>query len=112
MKTFRSIKAGVLLTCLLGSATAAWSDDIVSPGKNAQEVVGREAVVAKIGRDAVTLRSATDSNKEITIPSSNAEEFKVGDKVKVQGNIFKKLGDVAEPANPTATESGSSTGAR
>lgn len=91
MKIFRFVKAGVVFMALSAFAVTAWADDTVKSGKNAQEIVGEEAIVAKVGTDQVTLLSATDKNKECTIPMADAGELKVGDKVKVQGNVVMKV---------------------
>ncbi len=108
MRITKSIKAFTVISCLLGFVVTAWSDDIGAAGKGAQGVVGDEAVISKIERDKVTLRSATDVNKEITVSLNNAGDLKVGDKVKVQGNIVRKLDALSEPA--PQPEAGSKTG--
>ncbi len=109
MKIARLVKAFTVISCLLGFAVTAWSDDMGPQGKGAQGVVGDEAIVSRIDRDKVTLRSATDVSKEITVSLSNAGDLKIGDKVKVQGNIVKKLDALSEnaPLPETGSKSGS-----
>ncbi len=108
MKITKFVKAFTVIACLIGFAVSAWSDDVGAPAKGAQGVVGDEAIISKIDRDKVTRRSATDINKEITVSLNNAGDLKVGDKVKVQGNIVKKLDARSEPA--PQPETGSKSG--
>ncbi len=108
MKISRLIKAFAIIACLFGFVMTAWSDDVGALGKGAQGIIGDEAIISKIERDKVTLRSATDANKVITVSLDNAGDLKVGDKVKVQGNIVKKLDAAPDPA--AQPEAGSRSG--
>jgi hypothetical protein len=91
MKNFRFVNAAVVFMSLLVFAVTAWSEDTVASGKNAQEIVGEEAIVARVGSDQVTLISATDRHKECSVPMADAGQLKEGDKVKVQGNVVMKI---------------------
>ncbi len=92
MRIFGNLKGALIVTWLLGFAAAAWSDDAVKSIRSAQDEVGNEAVVSVVENEKITLRSTTDQSRMCTIPLSNAgEPLKVGDKVKVQGNIVKKI---------------------
>lgn len=108
MKITGIIKSLTVISCLFTFVVTAWSVDLSASGKSAQGTVGDEAVVSKIDRDKITLRSAIDANKEITVSMNNPGDLKVGDKVKVQGNIIKKLDAISDTgAQP---ETGSRSG--
>ncbi len=105
------LKVALLFTCIFGFTTAAWADNTVKTAKSAQESVGEEAIVSGIDNEKITLRSTADVTRMCTIPMSNAaEELKLGDKVKVQGNIVKKIEAKADPATLPAPAPKSSTG--
>ena len=91
MKISTLVKAGVVFTYLFAFSLTAWSGDTATSGQNAQEIVGDEAIVAKVGSDRVTLVSATDNKKECTVPMADAGDLKEGDMVKVQGNVVMKV---------------------
>ncbi len=105
------LKVALLLTCIGRFTTAAWADNTVSAARSAQETVGDEAIVSGIDNEKITLRSTADVAKMCTIPMSNAsEELRPGDKVKVQGNIVKKIEAKNDPATLPAPAPKSSTG--
>jgi hypothetical protein len=91
MRISSVIKAFVLFLCVFRFAPAAWADKFTDPVKNAQEVLGDEALIAKIEREKVTLQSTADKSREFTVSLSDTGELKVGDKVRVQGNSVSKI---------------------
>ena len=111
MRIFGKLKGALVMTCLLGFAAAAWSGDAEKSIGSAQDEVGNEAVVSVIDNEKITLRSTTDQNRMCTIPLSNAGELlKVGDKVRVQGNIVKKIEAKIDSDIQAPSASGSQVG--
>lgn len=89
MNFARFIKEVAIMASLVACAAPAWAAEPTA--KNAQEIVGEEAVVSKVDRDQITLQSATQQGKECTLPMPDTKDLKVGDKVKVEGNAVMKV---------------------
>lgn len=89
------IMTNTVLCCvaLLGSAYTGMASD---EAPYAQKIQQEEAIVVRIDQHNVTLQAAKDKDKIVTAPFSNAEDFKVGDRVVVIGNSLK-------PSDPAAT---------
>jgi len=88
MKICGYARVVVIILSLLGFVALSWSAGTETAAKDAQGAVGSDAIVTKIDSGKVTLQSASDISKEITLPIDETAKLKVGDKVKVQGNAI------------------------
>jgi len=107
MKLSWLLKVAMVLTCLFGFTVTAWSVEVSKMNKSAQDIVGQIAIVSGIDNGKIMLTSASDVSKKCDIPlSSSGELLKVGDKVKVEGNIVKKILEEIDPPakSPPATK--------
>jgi len=87
----RFMKVVTVVSCLsAASVFTAWASSPPLSGKDVQGLIGDQAVISMVKQDQVTLKSLNGESRQITLTMNNAKEFKIGDKVNVQGNMVQK----------------------
>lgn len=97
MKIIRLCTAATFCFCIFVVSAAARPTGTDAAPEKAGSAIGEEAVITRIDRDLVTLQSLTGDKKEIVISRKDTGMLKVGDRVSVQGNSIRKLGDMPDP---------------
>ena len=114
MKIANMSKTALFCVSLLGLAIPCMANEIPVSGNHTQKIQQAEAIVVHIDQNNVTLQAVEDKDKKMIAPFSNAAEFKVGDKVVLEGNTLKKsdssLTDVPQPHDATSGVEAAPTG--
>lgn len=96
-------KAMLLCATLLGfAAPCPASGPPAASADSFQQAQSEEAVIVSINQNKVTLQSTSDKDRISTITTDTTTGLKVGDRVKVTGNVLTKA------ELPAAGETGSS----
>jgi hypothetical protein len=110
MKQATISKSALLCAALIAFATpCAATETPATTGHYNQKIQQEEAFVVRIDQNNVTLQSASDKSRILTIVSSNAADFKVGEKVTVMGDTLKKFENAPNSAVKPEDSSSSTT---
>jgi hypothetical protein len=91
--------------CVLVSNAGA-TERLETPGYS-QGIGQEEAVVTRVERDRIQLRSTSEGSREFFVARKDNGELRSGDRVVVEGTTIKKLGPVSNPdAKPSPTDEG------
>lgn len=92
----------VMSLCVLVSAAGA--SPRVETGVSSPAAGSEEAVVTKIESDKILLRSTSGEKREFYVSKDKYGDLRAGDKVLVEGDTIKKLGEASSPdgMNPPA----------
>lgn len=85
----------VMSLCVLVSAAGA--SPRVETGINSPAAGREEAVVTKIESDKILLRSTSGEKREFFVSRDKHGDLRAGDKVLVEGDTIKKLGEALNP---------------
>lgn len=102
MRSLGSLGTFIILMSSLVLLTKAWSSEIVSRQLVPENLSGVEAIVVKIEQESLTLKPTNSESAEISIPRRDDGTFAVGDKVVLQDQNLRKVGEISTDLSPTA----------
>jgi hypothetical protein len=107
MKYFGSLGTFIILMSSLLLLTKAWSSEMASKHLLQGNPLGVEAIVIKVEQDTLTLRPTNSNNPEFSIPHKDDGTLHIGDRVVMEENSLRKLGDVSsQGAQPKDVKEG------
>ena len=93
MRYFGSLGTFIILMSALLLLTKAWSSEIVSKQLIPEKLSGVEAIVTKVEQESLTLRPTNNEGAEISIPRKDDGTLHIGDKVVMENENLRKVGD-------------------
>jgi hypothetical protein len=93
MRYFGSLGTFIVLMSSLLLQTKAWSSEIESKQLVPGQQNGVEAIVTKVEQESLTLKPTYSESAEISIPRQDDGTLSVGDKVVLEEQRLRKIGE-------------------
>jgi len=110
MRYLGSLGTFIILMSSLLLLTKAWSAEIVSNQLLPENLRGVEAIVTKIEQESLTLKPTNIESAEISIPRKDDGTLIVGDKVVLEDQSLRKIGESSTDSLSRGVQEGKEAG--